>query len=146
MMETARKVRVPTSHIPAEDIVERALENGILTHVSDGPSGEIFTLEADREDVITCLVDEMNGGWELLGVGKAGSEGMVFLKHPCGFGSEEKEEKREGKGKQKAGPRVGGEAEWNRESVAGRNERRERDANEAGWKGLLHAARNIPPR
>lgn len=98
---------MPTSHIPAEDIVERALENGILTHVSDGPSGGIFALEGGREDVIICLVDEMKGGWELLGVGQGGSEGMVFLKHPCGFGPEDEEDKEKDKGKQKAGSRVG---------------------------------------
>ena len=112
VMETARKLRVPTSHIPAEDIVQRALENRILTHVSDGPGGRIFALEAGREDVIVCLVEEMDRGWEFLGVGKGGSEGMVFLKQTCASGSADKEEQKKGKGKHKAGPGgVGGGAE-----------------------------------
>ena len=49
----------------------------------------------EKPEVVACLVAEMQGGWELLGVGKGGNEGMIFLRHPCGFGTEQEEEEEE---------------------------------------------------
>lgn len=43
-------------------------------------------LEKDREEVLACLVLEMEGSWELLGVGTDKSQGEVFLRHSYGFG------------------------------------------------------------
>lgn len=51
--------------------------------------------------------DEAGGRWEVLGVGKGGDEGRVFLVHGCGFGprvlegeegEEEEGDKEEGEG------------------------------------------------
>ncbi|MCJ1264636.1 hypothetical protein MMC22_004510 [Lobaria immixta] len=101
VLADAKKARIPNSHIPAEDVVERALENRTLMHVSDGPTGGIWVVAAEKPEVVACLVAEMQGGWEILGVGKGGNDGMTFLRHPCGFGPEieeddedEEEEKR----------------------------------------------------
>lgn len=49
-------------------------------------------MAAEKAEVLTCLVVELQGGWEFLGVGTGGSEGMMFLRHPCGFGPEVEEE------------------------------------------------------
>ena len=84
----AKNAREPTGHVPAEDIVERALENRTLQHISNGPSGGIWVVAPEKPEVVACLVAEMQGGWEILGVGKGGNEGMIFLRHPCGFGPE----------------------------------------------------------
>lgn len=65
-----------------------------LTHISNGPSGEIWLLEKGREEVLACLVLEIEGSWELLGVGTDESQGEVFLRHPreVGFNVEVKNE------------------------------------------------------
>ncbi|MCJ1425883.1 hypothetical protein MMC29_003784 [Sticta canariensis] len=101
LLAEAKKARVTTSHIPAEDVIERALENRTLTHISNGPSGGIWVVAAEKPDVVACLLAEMQGGWELLGVGKGGNEGMTFLRHPCGFGTEQEVEKKQKKKKKK---------------------------------------------
>lgn len=54
-------------------------------------------MAAEKPDVVACLLAEMQGGWELLGVGKGGNEGMTFLRHPCGFGTEQEVEKKKEK-------------------------------------------------
>ena len=43
-------------------------------------------MSAGKEEIVSCLVLEMRGGWEVLGIGKDLSEGDIFLRHPCGFG------------------------------------------------------------
>ncbi|MCJ1466533.1 hypothetical protein MMC07_005153 [Pseudocyphellaria aurata] len=95
LLADAKKAREPAGDIPAEDVVERAIQNGTLTHVSNGPSGGIWVVAAEKPEVLACLVAEMQGGWEMLGVGTGGSEGMMFLRHPCGFGPEVEEEEEE---------------------------------------------------
>lgn len=60
-------------------------------------------LEAGNDEVVMCLVEEMEEvrrrreggkgeGWRVLGVGVRGCEGRVYLLHPCerpGMGGEE---------------------------------------------------------
>lgn len=60
-------------------------------------------LEAGNEEIVVCLVEEMEEvrrrrggeegeGWRVLGVGVRGCEGRVYLLHPCerpGMGGEE---------------------------------------------------------
>lgn len=72
-------------------------------------------MDAGRTEIVSCLVLEMQGGWEVLGLGRGISEDVVFLRHPCGFGPEieaegevEKELKGKGKGKGKGKERAEG--------------------------------------
>lgn len=82
LLHHARKARAASAHISPKDIVEHAINRSqTLTYISNGPSGEIWLLEKGREEVLACLVLEIEGSWELLGVGTDGSQGEVFLRH-----------------------------------------------------------------
>lgn len=78
-------------------------------------------MAAEKPEILACLVAEMQGGWEILGVGQGGNEGMMFLRHPCGSGleSEEKEENKKKKTKNKEKKKTKWanveENDWNRE-------------------------------
>lgn len=83
----ARTVRVATAHISPEEIVKHAITRSkVLRHVSNGPSGGNWFLERGQEEVLACLLLEMEGSWELLGVGTDKSQGEIFLRHSYGFG------------------------------------------------------------
>jgi len=82
----------PNSH--PEDLIERALHKSALQHLSDGPRGGIWMLEKGSDEVVVCLVEEMEAvrrrreggggeGWSVLGIGVKGCEGRVYLLHPC---------------------------------------------------------------
>ncbi|MCJ1224711.1 hypothetical protein MMC12_001356 [Toensbergia leucococca] len=90
LVKLAVEKREETRHLYAEDVVERAVENNKLMHVSDGPRGGIWVIEKGRQDLAACLALDMpkgeEGGWEVLGVGGGGSEGKIFMIHGCGFG------------------------------------------------------------
>lgn len=92
VLDIAKKSRSATIETPPEDLVERALDRNTLIHISDGPTGGIWVVAAGKEELISCLVLEMRGGWEVLGIGKGISDGDTFLRHPCGFGPEVKSE------------------------------------------------------
>ena len=81
ILNIARKARLRSLHIPPRSILERALERRNLTHISDGPTGSIWVVDADKEGVVACLVEEFKDGWEVLGMGKGICEGQVFLRH-----------------------------------------------------------------
>lgn len=82
----ARTVRAATAHIPPEDIVEQAITRSkTLRHISNGPSGEIWLLEKCQEEVLACLLPELEEGWELLGIGTDKSQGKLFMRHSYGF-------------------------------------------------------------
>ena len=84
----ARTVRAATAHVSPEEIVEHAISRSkILRHISNGPGGGIWSLEKGQEEVLACLLFEMEEGWELLGLGTDKSQGLVFLRQSCGFGS-----------------------------------------------------------
>lgn len=76
----------PNSH--PEDLIERALHKFALQHLSDGPRGGIWMLEKGNDEVVVCLVEEMEAvrrrregaegdGWSVLGIGVKGCEGGV---------------------------------------------------------------------
>lgn len=61
-------------------------------------------MSAGKEEIVSCLVLEMRGGWEVLGIGKDLSEGDIFLRHPCGFGPDTDDQaKQTGKDKRDKG-------------------------------------------
>lgn len=43
-------------------------------------------LEKGQDEVLACLVLEMEGSWELLGIGTDKSQGEIFLRHSHGYG------------------------------------------------------------
>lgn len=98
-----------------EDLITRALAAQKLRHVSDGPKGGIWLVEEGNVEVVVAMVEELEackeerkgaggvrmtgveedkveGRWEVLGLGKGGDEGRVFLMHACGFGPKVVEE------------------------------------------------------
>ena len=81
ILNIARKARLRSIHIPPRGILERALERRNLTHISDGPTGGIWVVDANKEGVVACLVEEFKDGWEVLGMGKGICEGQIFLRH-----------------------------------------------------------------
>lgn len=84
----ARTVRAAKAYISSEEIVDHAIiRSKTLRHISNGPSGGIWSLEKGQEEVLACLLFEMEEGWELLGLGTDQSQGVVFLRQSCGFGS-----------------------------------------------------------
>lgn len=87
--DTARRLYMDTTF---EDIVEQALDRNNLIHISDGPSGGIWVVTPGNEEVVSCLMVDFAGGWEVLGVGKGAHENQIFMRHPCGFGPDIKEE------------------------------------------------------
>ena len=109
LLRVAREKRGANPHTPAYDIVSRAAfpPAGIeasLKHISDGPRGGIWVLAKGKEEVVACLVDELEefrvqrvgqgkgkvrdlGGWEVIGQGVGVWRGSVFLIHPCGDGA-----------------------------------------------------------
>lgn len=91
-----------TIETPPEDLIEHALDRKALQHISDGPTGGVWVLAKGKEEIISCLVLEFQGGWEVLGIGKGLSDGDTFLRHPCGFGPEVEIEPAKGKSKDKA--------------------------------------------
>jgi len=69
-------------HLPADRIVEIALENKTFSHFSDGPRGKIWVIPARKEDILAALEefpDFAGGGRHLLGVGRGGSEGLLYM-------------------------------------------------------------------
>lgn len=88
LLGLAKRARAASIETPPEDLVERALDRKTLTHISDGPTGGIWLVDAGREELISCLVLEFKSGWEVLGIGAGLFEGATFLRHPCGFGPE----------------------------------------------------------
>ncbi|KAL8847675.1 MAG: hypothetical protein Q9221_007277 [Calogaya cf. arnoldii] len=122
LLQDSHAARAPTLEtVRPEDLITRALAAGRLRHVSDGPAGGIWCLEAKREggwenlEIVVAMVvelelckeirkwegmvgvveDEGEGRWEVLGLGEGGDEGRVFLIHGCGFGPRILEEERE---------------------------------------------------
>lgn len=87
--DTARRLYMDTAF---EDIVEQALNRNNLIHISDGPSGGIWVVTPGNEEVVSCLMVDFAGGWEVLGVGKGAHENQIFMRHPCGFGPDIEEE------------------------------------------------------
>lgn len=59
-----------------------------LHHISNGSSGGIWLLGKGHEQVLACLLLEMDDGWELLGIGTDKSQGETFLRQSYGFGCE----------------------------------------------------------
>ena len=108
LMRLAREKRRANPNIPAYGVVSRAAfppagVEASLKHISDGPRGGIWVLAKGKEEVIVCLVDELEefrikrarqdkskardrGGWEVIGQGAGDWKGSVFLMHPCGDG------------------------------------------------------------
>ena len=108
LLEDSRAKRQAHAATPAHEIVSRAAfpSTGVeatLKHISDGPRGGIWVLAKGKEEVLTCLLDELEelriqrkgvgkgkepdfGGWQVLGLGAKMWEGSVFLIHPCGPG------------------------------------------------------------
>lgn len=85
----ARTVRAATAYISSEEIVKHAMtHSNILRHISNGPSGRIWLLDKGHEEVLACLLLEMEGGWELLGIGTDKSQGEIFLRQSYGSVSE----------------------------------------------------------
>ena len=83
--ERAAAQRRKKSHLPADRIVEIAVENKLFCHFSDGPRGEIWVILAGREDILAALEefpDFTGGRWHLLGVGRGGSEGLLYMLRP----------------------------------------------------------------
>lgn len=87
--DTARRLYMDTAF---EDIVEQALDRNNLIHISDGPSGGIWVVTPGNEEVVSCLMVDFAGGWEVLGVGKGAHENQIFMRHPYGFGPDIEEE------------------------------------------------------
>ena len=87
--DTARRLYMDTAF---EDIVEQALDRSNLIHISDGPSGGIWVVTPGNEEVVSCLMVDFAGGWEVLGIGKGAHENQIFMRHPCGFGPNVEEE------------------------------------------------------
>jgi hypothetical protein len=97
----ARTLTFTSTH--PEDLIERTLSKSAFQHLSDGPRGGIWMLETGNDEVVVCLVEEMEEvrrmrggeegeGWIVLGIGVGGCEGRVYLLHPCerpGMGGEE---------------------------------------------------------
>lgn len=89
----AKIVRGATARISPKEIVEHAMTRSkILRHISNGPSGRIWLLEKGQEEVLACLLLEMEDGWELLGIGTDKSQGELFLRQSYGFGCERRVE------------------------------------------------------
>ena len=85
----AKIVRGATADISPEEVMEHAMNHSkVLRHVSNGPSGGIWLLEKGQEEVLACLLLEMEDGWELLGIGTDHSQGELFLRQSYGFGCE----------------------------------------------------------
>ena len=74
------------NHIsPPIKFVETAVENKVFCHFSDGPRGEIWVLPAGREDILAALEefpDFAGGRRHLLGMGRGGSEGLLYMLRP----------------------------------------------------------------
>lgn len=67
-------------------VMERAIDSRALSELSTGPRGAIWVIEAGREDVLGAMLRAREDpfrimSWEVLGVGRGGSEGMVFCLH-----------------------------------------------------------------
>ena len=127
LLDRSRKRRRANPDTPAHDIVSRAAfpppgVEACLQHISDGPRGGIWVLAKGKEEVVACLVDELEqtqkkglkqaggeresdlSGWQVIGTGTGVWSGSVFLLHPCGDGGPETmEEKAPEKGTAGAG-------------------------------------------
>ena len=82
--ERAAARRQKKSHLPADRIVEIALENKVFSHFSDGPRGEVWVIPDGKGDILAALEefpDFVGGKWYLLGVG-GGSEGLLYMLRP----------------------------------------------------------------
>ncbi|KAL8990131.1 MAG: hypothetical protein Q9169_008203, partial [Polycauliona sp. 2 TL-2023] len=125
LLNASREARTATlDTVYPEDLISRALASQKLQHVSDGPKGGIWLVEEGNVEVVVAMVEELEGckeermamgkgcgveedqaggKWEVLGLGRGGDEGRVFLRHGCGSGprvlEEEVKKKVEGKGK-----------------------------------------------
>ncbi|MCJ1353007.1 MAG: hypothetical protein MMC33_002991 [Icmadophila ericetorum] len=67
---------------PVDVVIRKALDNKNMMFFSDGPRGNIWMVNGEREDVVLALVEGgWSGIWEILGVGEedAAGRGMVFL-------------------------------------------------------------------
>lgn len=67
-------------------VMERAIDSRALSELSTGPRGAIWVIEAGREDVLGAMLRAREDpfrimSWKVLGVGRGGSEGMVFCLH-----------------------------------------------------------------
>ncbi|KAL8735353.1 MAG: hypothetical protein Q9166_000898 [cf. Caloplaca sp. 2 TL-2023] len=117
VLASSRKKRAETlDTVLPEDLITRAVSAQKLRHVSDGPKGGIWLVEPGHEGIVTAMVEELEalkderkklgsnkcgveedkagGKWEVLGVGRGGDEGRVFLVHACGLGPTVIEEKK----------------------------------------------------
>ncbi|OCL10712.1 hypothetical protein AOQ84DRAFT_230400 [Glonium stellatum] len=77
--------RQESRHIPADRVIELALCNNVFQPVNNGPRGAIWAIPAGREDILAALEEFppfAGGRWHLLGVGREGSEGLLYMLRP----------------------------------------------------------------
>src|SRR6266498_5418680 len=60
-------------------VIERAMENGILTHIRDAKMGSIWVVGPDSEDVVVALQELRNSEWRFMGLGIRQSEKNGYM-------------------------------------------------------------------